>query len=952
MKSFIKNPISYLTCFILFSLCSVAQQQLSSVTEFKAPSKPNLDTSMFGKWPALGPKAVISNDGRYVAYTINNPLSYESTLFIQSLDHSFQKQFAGANESFFFCTDSRRLIFQRGDSLMFVTFDGGRVNSIGNVESFQVPVANVGEWIAYRLKGDENKLVLLNLMSGKTNSISFVTDYFFDKGGNTLVVKCSKRSGQGSVDQIQWMNLKDRIFHQIWERKQLGNSSFQISKFIYDDSGKQCAFTFNDSQGVQICYFKKGMDSAVLKVHNGSPGINAKMLVYSLHSFSKNGKYLFFYLQEKEKVKERLPNITYAQVNIWSYNDIEIQPAQRNDLGNLNTFLSVVTCLDNNSQVLQLQDEDDAPAHHLNYITGDYVVMTNNHRGKLPYWWSNCEKPSTYCISLIDGKKRLICEGARFGYFSPLGKYFIYWNSDSLAFMCFNMNTKMLNNITQSIPDKLTEDYVKRLEPQPVSSVVAAWYENDKSLIVYGKYDIWKIDPEGKNKFINLTHGYGRKHKVMLRLINGDDGQGIPSVYSDKSSLLLTGVSDLTKDNGFFIADLDGSHDPTLLTMGRYVYYKDFSHLLSGGASIGMKPIKANNAACWIIRRESANEYPNYFVTRDFKTFTAITDLHPQKQYNWLTSELITWKMFDGETNQGTLYKPENFNPQKKYPIIFQFYETRAERLNDFITPYYSMAEIDIPWFLSNGYLVFTPDVRFDIAAKTGKPFGEYTYNSVVSAAEFLSKMPFINGDKMAIHGASFGGAQASYLVTHTNIFAAACEAAGFTDPVSGYLKLSAKGLYDKFASRESTGGYVVGRTRYGATLWERPDLYIKNSAVLNVDKATSPLLIMHCPLDDNVRMEDGIALYLAFRRLGKRCWMLEYDEGGHAVQGNDAVDYNTRLTQFYNHYLKEEPPPLWMTKGIPAKLKGIETGFELDPQGSCGLDCKICKYKHYAHIN
>jgi hypothetical protein len=61
---------------------------------------------------------------------------------------------------------------------------------------------------------------------------------------------------------------------------------------------------------------------------------------------------------------------------------------------------------------------------------------------------------------------------------------------------------------------------------------------------------------------------------------------------------------------------------------------------------------------------------------------------------------------------------------------------------------------------------------------------------------------------------------------------------------------------------------------------------------------------------------------------------MLEYDDGGHGVGGKDYVDYTVRTTQFFDHYLKGAPPPMWMTRGIPARSKGIETGLALDTTG------------------
>lgn len=101
-------------------------------------------------------------------------------------------------------------------------------------------------------------------------------------------------------------------------------------------------------------------------------------------------------------------------------------------------------------------------------------------------------------------------------------------------------------------------------------------------------------------------------------------------------------------------------------------------------------------------------------------------------------------------------------------------------------------------------------------------------------------------------------------------------------------------------------------------------------------DKVTTPLLIMHNTNDGRVPFEQGIEMFIALRRLGKKVWLLEYENGDHVLRHEkDAIDYTIRMTQFFDHYLKDAPPPEWMTKGIPARLKGIETGLELDTTGA-----------------
>jgi dipeptidyl aminopeptidase/acylaminoacyl peptidase len=318
----------------------------------------------------------------------------------------------------------------------------------------------------------------------------------------------------------------------------------------------------------------------------------------------------------------------------------------------------------------------------------------------------------------------------------------------------------------------------------------------------------------------------------------------------------------------------------------------------------------------------SATESPNYFSTTDFKNFTRLSDLHPEKNYNWLTTELLTWKTLDGSFSQGVLYKPENFDPHKKYPVIFHYYQILSDGLNAYLKPEPSDGRLHIPWFVSNGYLVFTPDIHF----KIGEP-GNSAYNAVISAANYLSKMPFIDAKKMGIQGISFGGFQTNYLVTHTNIFAAACSASGATDLIGKYGSL-------KEESTSSQGYYETGQGRIGATLWQRPDLYIKNSPVLRADKVITPFLIFHTTNDSGVLFPQAIEFFTALRRLGKKVWMLEYNEGDHGVSGKSAADFSIRLGQFFDHYLKGALPPKWMTQGIPAKMKGIENGLELDHSG------------------
>jgi dipeptidyl aminopeptidase/acylaminoacyl peptidase len=98
------------------------------------------------------------------------------------------------------------------------------------------------------------------------------------------------------------------------------------------------------------------------------------------------------------------------------------------------------------------------------------------------------------------------------------------------------------------------------------------------------------------------------------------------------------------------------------------------------------------------------------------------------------------------------------------------------------------------------------------------------------------------------------------------------------------------------------------------------------------VDKVTTPLLMFHCEQDVAMPWEQAVELFMALRRLNKKAWLLEYDNGDHElVDDRDAADLTIRVTQFFDHYLKGTSAPVWMTRGIPARLKGIESGLEVD---------------------
>ena len=124
----------------------------------------------------------------------------------------------------------------------------------------------------------------------------------------------------------------------------------------------------------------------------------------------------------------------------------------------------------------------------------------------------------------------------------------------------------------------------------------------------------------------------------------------------------------------------------------------------------------------------------------------------------------------------------------------------------------------------------------------------------------------------------------------------------------------------------------VTGQIKIGATLWQRRDLYLKNSPLFAADKVTTPLLIMHNDKDGAVPWYQGIEYFTALRRLNKKVWLLQYnDEDHNLVERRNRKDLSVRLGQFFDYHLKGAKPAKWLTDGVPAIDKGIDWGLEVN---------------------
>ena len=230
-------------------------------------------------------------------------------------------------------------------------------------------------------------------------------------------------------------------------------------------------------------------------------------------------------------------------------------------------------------------------------------------------------------------------------------------------------------------------------------------------------------------------------------------------------------------------------------------------------------------------------------------------------------------------------------------------------------------SRLNIPFFVSRGYVVFAPDISYT----TGHP-GNDAYNYIVSGARAVVKLGYVDSTKLGLQGQSWGGYQIAILITKTKLFAAAWAGAPVANMTSAYGGIRwGSGLNRQFQ-------YEKSQSRIGASLWEKQNLYIENSPLFHLPKVTTPLVIMSNDADDAVPWYQGIEMFTAMRRLNKPVWLLVYNNEAHnLIERKNRKDIQIREQQFFDWKLKGEKPAKWLTEGVPATQKGIDWGLKVE---------------------
>jgi dipeptidyl aminopeptidase/acylaminoacyl peptidase len=495
-----------------------------------------------------------------------------------------------------------------------------------------------------------------------------------------------------------------------------------------------------------------------------------------------------------------------------------------------------------------------------------------------------------YVVNPATGDRKLALKRARFyNGPSPDGESFLYYEDGH--FFVHDMATGQAKNITLAVPTSFvnTEDDHNVVKP-PTTSM--GWAKGSQAVLISDNWDIWQV-PVGGGQAVNLTVN-GRKDQIRyqrrLALEPPEDrDEGID--LSKPHYFAVYG--EWTKKNGI------GRLDP-----GK----PGITNVLWGDAAFS-RLAKADKADVVIYTKETPLEPGDYYATDSkFGDPKRLTDMRPQvARFHWTSGvQLVNYTCDKGDKLQAALFLPANYEKGKSYPTMVNFYERMSQTANSFANP--SANGFNRSVYTSQGYAVLIPDIVY----KVNDP-GMSAVWCMVPAVKAAIATGIVDARKIGITGHSWGGYQTSFLVTQTDIFAAAVAGAPLTNMVSMYSLIYKNSGGGNMAIFESSQG------RFKGGYWDNWDAYYRNSPVFFAKNVKTPLMILHNDRDGAVDFTQGVEYYNTLRRMGKPVIMLQYVGENHGLARRpNQRDYSVRMKEYFDHYLKGAPAPKWMLEGVP----------------------------------
>jgi dipeptidyl aminopeptidase/acylaminoacyl peptidase len=817
----------------------------------------------------------LSENAKWISYS----LSYQNgndTLFVKNSTNSKTFTFPGASGGEFYA-DKWFLIKSPNGELKITDLLTSKQENIEKVVQYDLSVYTKDLLILKKVNYEKKQLQLKNLATGKSLILEDVDKYWYNQQNDGLVY--TSKSGNHTI--ISLFNLRDKTTSVIANT----TAACDYSDITWQKNGKSVAFIKhpleNDkkTESTSVGYY----DIEQAKLYTFDPSIQdnfpADMKIFSSSfeklSISDDGSRIFFGME-----KTTTP-IDPLQTQIWNADDKFLYPVKVNN-DNWNKIAKVAVWWPQQNRFSPITDNEFPKM----MLSGDqkYAFIYN------PATYEpqqNRDAPlDIYILNLETGERKLVLQNQSTGggtSISIFEKHIAYFKNKD--WWIYDITRGLHRNLTKELGVFFSDnesDWPE--EASPFGN--PAWIQADNTLLVYDKYDIWSIALDGSSAR-RLTKG--RENKTTYRIapqspqlydkMNYDGGYKI--MYQPSERLVLK--TEALEHKGYCFWDKKNGVQP-LLDKKMHT-----SRLLAG-----------QNNDCYVYQEENYNFPPRLLFKQNSNSKEKVLfQSNPQHfKYNWGRSKLISYTNSKGTILNGVLFYPANYNSQIKYPMIVHLYEKQSKELYKYVNPSQNNPTgFNISNFTSNGYFVFLPDIVYEIENP-----GPSAVDCVVSATKKVIDSESIDRSRIGITGHSYGGYETDYIITQTDMFAAAVAGAAITDFVNGYLWVVPGYGIPNFYH------YEFGQLRIGKSLYEDYPAYLRNSPLYHADKVNTPLLSWAGDQDGQVDHNQTIEFHLALRRLGKINTMLLYPGANHVLmEKKHQEDLTQRIEQWFDYYLKDK---------------------------------------------
>lgn len=878
-KKYLKFVHSSISMFI-FGLvsCSVTGQILPKKQLFPK------DYNLWGTLQPLG----ISDGGKWVSYNMHYE-SEQDTIFVKNssgtIHYSFPKGSNGhfGGDNIFGC-------LQSDSSLHLTNLNNGISEIIQNVIRYDF--STNGDYLLTLVSESDNQKQLIIRREGKIiETISGITNYVWNDKKDSILYATTvgDKSAIGTIFISK--NLKKRII--------LENSENSFLQLTWQHNGKSVSFfkvkgTISNDEN-QICYYN--LTSNKLHTLSASTAENFPDNIiidsgYELPiTISDDGSKVFFGIKNHE-IQDQKKGID--TVEIWNATDKWLYPVKKK--------------IDDwkHSPKLAVWWPESGAFRQISTIAQPWVMLTGNQEyaivanpGTYLPQYTFTGDMDYYIINLKNGKQELLLkkqssESMHMG-ISPDGRYINYYREGD--WWVYDIARKNHTNITQKLRN--TWDTT---DNDSANAVMVygnpGWSKDSKNVLLYDAFDLWAISSDGS---VSKRLTDGRQRNIRFTIDASEFGNNVLGNYSGRSAsscdlsakLLIEAFDFYGCSTGYF-----SWSTPTGL------------HPLAFNNSSIDKLIKARNSQSFVYQEQTYDRSPKMVIKTSEKAraTTLVESNTQQKNYYWGKAEMIHYTNSFNKPLNGALFYPANYDPKIKYPMVVYIYEKVSRNIHNYVNPsLQNVTGFNITNLTTKGYLVLLPDITYE----SSNP-GLSATDCVSAAVKTVVDKGLVDPKKIGLAGHSFGGYETNFIITQTDIFAAAVSGSGVSDIISAYFSVGPiTGIADIWR-------YENQQFRMGKSFYDNQEAYYRNSPIVHAAKITTPLLSWTGNKDKIIRWEQSMEFYLALRRLQKKHIMLVYPEMDHVPSDPlQQTDLTKRVEQWFDFFLKNEPASSWITEGF-----------------------------------